>query len=129
MAASSSVQLNVRLDPDIKDRGDSILDMMGYSPAEAVRAVWGAAAAGGGLLDDLKSLLERGSSAYQANRVGRTDQALAAARDEAVEHAAGLYEEALHSVGIMTVPPANEGDDAELLRDALWERLCERGLA
>lgn len=37
---AASAQLNVRLDPEVKSAGDSVLDLYGVSPSELIRALW-----------------------------------------------------------------------------------------
>lgn len=39
-AATRSVQMNVRLDEDLKKKGDSAFSKAGITPSEAVRALW-----------------------------------------------------------------------------------------
>lgn len=36
----ASAQLNVRLNPEVKAAGDSVLDLYGVSPSELIRALW-----------------------------------------------------------------------------------------
>ena len=38
--ATKMAQLNVRMDPELKAAGDSVLDLYRISPSELVRAVW-----------------------------------------------------------------------------------------
>ena len=38
--ATKMAQLNVRMDPELKAAGDSVLDLYGVSPSELIRAVW-----------------------------------------------------------------------------------------
>ena len=38
--ASTMAQLNVRMAPELKAAGDSVLDLYGVSPSELIRAVW-----------------------------------------------------------------------------------------
>ena len=44
--ATQMAQLNVRMTPELKAAGDSVLDLYGVSPSELVRAVWEKIAAG-----------------------------------------------------------------------------------
>lgn len=39
-----TVQLNVRIDPEVKRRGDAVFSRAGLSPSEVVRSVWSYAA-------------------------------------------------------------------------------------
>ena len=36
----ATVQMNTRMDVDLKQQGDAILAEMGYTPSQAVRALW-----------------------------------------------------------------------------------------
>lgn len=38
--ASVMAQLNVRMSPELKAAGDSVLDLYGVSPSELIRALW-----------------------------------------------------------------------------------------
>ena len=38
--ASSTAQINVRIDRDLKGRGDAVLERLGSTPTEAIRALW-----------------------------------------------------------------------------------------
>ena len=44
--ASTMAQLNVRMSPELKAAGDSVLDLYGVSPSELIRALWEKIAAG-----------------------------------------------------------------------------------
>ena len=44
--ASKMAQLNVRMDPELKAAGDSVLDLYGISPSELIRALWEKIASG-----------------------------------------------------------------------------------
>lgn len=55
--ASATAQINVRLDRDLKQRGDAALAEMGISPSDAVRALWAKAAMRGKSLEAVKKLL------------------------------------------------------------------------
>lgn len=55
--ASSTAQINVRLDRALKTAGDEALAEAGISPSEAVRALWDKLAKRGESLEALKRLL------------------------------------------------------------------------
>lgn len=40
----AAVQLNIRIDPELKRRGDAVFARAGLTPSQAVRALWQAAA-------------------------------------------------------------------------------------
>ena len=45
--ASTQAQINVRLDRELKESGDRELELLGVTPSQAVRALWGKLARGG----------------------------------------------------------------------------------
>lgn len=40
MQASGTVQMNTRIDGQLKAAGDQVLSLFGYSPTQAIRALW-----------------------------------------------------------------------------------------
>lgn len=131
----ASVQMNVRLNPALKKRGDSALASMGYAPSDAVRAVWALANGGPKELDQLKELLDRG----RALGIRKEDTGEGTSIDP-LDRGWDLYGAALRQVGIApsaALPNAKPliaasyaaANDEDLLEQALWERLEERGLA
>ena len=119
--------MNVRLNSALKKRGDSALASMGYAPSAAVRAVWTLANGGPRELDQLKETLDRGRAL--GLRKGGTGEE---ASGDPLDHGWGLYIAALERVGISPSAAAARDTatgDEELLEQALWERLEERGLA
>lgn len=61
--AAGMAQLNVRLDPELKAAGDSVLDRIGISPAQLIRAVWAKVARGAEACDQLVAALAQEPSA------------------------------------------------------------------
>lgn len=121
-AASPSVQMNVRLNGALKERGDTALALMGYSPSDAVRAIWSLACGKGTGLSLLEAALKRGSEVA----AGVSQDAVNVC--DVVSEGQLLYAAACARVGI-TAPRAHGLSDEELLEQALVERLEERGLA
>lgn len=125
LAASTpaSVQMNVRIDAELKQRGDAALQSLGFSPTKAVRALWSLACGGSKELDELKRVLDLGRAVDS-----RTDTAV---DDSALWEGWSLYGSALQQVGASgRACPASPGlTDEGLLEESLWERLEEKGLA
>ena len=115
-------QMNVRIDDELKTRGDAALARIGYGPSAAVRQLWTRAA---GCEDDA-ALAELG--AFLSGTA--TEDDAHAQRIAAFEHGrcsiAGMLEE---------LGAANAGHggpstpDEELLEQALLEQLDMRGLS
>ncbi len=124
---NASIQMNVRLDSSLKQKGDASLQILGFTPTEAIRAVWELAAGGINELDSLKKLLDRGRSLASNNG------AKAAIDDQValLEQGWSLYSDALKSAGAdpLKAKPLTDADIDSLREDALWGRLEERGLA
>ena len=47
MSSSAMAQINVRIDRELKEKGDAELARLGISPSEAVRSLWERLSAGG----------------------------------------------------------------------------------
>ena len=60
----STVQLNTRIDPGLKARGDAVFARAGLTSSEVVRAVWEAAARTQELPDCVRAATEAGRSAH-----------------------------------------------------------------
>ena len=59
----SLAQINVRMDPSLKEAGSSVITRLGYTPTQAIRALWEYAAVQGTLPGALVQILrsEKGS--------------------------------------------------------------------
>lgn len=92
----ASAQINARIDPDLKERGDRGLDRAGISPTQAVRALWELAARHS---DDPEALLDalHPDRADQAARNARREQEK---RAQAIEEGPGIVREAYRASGL-----------------------------
>ena len=52
---ATAAQINVRLDRELKEAGDRQLQLAGYSPSQAVRALWGKVSKGG---DEARAVID-----------------------------------------------------------------------
>ena len=61
--STTMVQVNARINQDIKLAGDAVLGQMGISPTQLIRAVWAKVACGTKACDQLVSVLAENPSA------------------------------------------------------------------
>lgn len=115
---AATTQLNARLDCDLKASGDEALLLIGLSPTQAVRALWEKAAKRGNDLEQVAALL--------SPEAQKTEQSGA---DEVVRSGWAFMDEAYESLGISLDAVSDLPDDNEMLENALYEKLVERGLA
>jgi len=112
----ASTQMNIRIDRSLKERGNAGLQALGFSPTEAVRALWSLACGSASDLECLAKTLRRGNAIEEP------------ASDDPLAAGWALYQTACDKVGIS--PETTHGlSDAELLEQALLDRLAQRGLA
>lgn len=52
-----NTQMNVRIEADLKERGDRVFACLGYTPSEIVRALWSYADRHGNNLEEIRTLL------------------------------------------------------------------------
>ena len=116
----ASVQLNARMNRSLKESGDEALASIGLSPTQAVRALWEKASRRGKDLEDVaKLLLPQEKHAVQTG--SQPDEVLAAGW--------AFMDEAYRALGIDPTVKYDLPSDKEMLEQALYERLVERGLA
>ena len=122
--AAIMTQMNTRIEQDLKQRGDAVLAEAGFSPSDAVRALWKFAVAH-----------EREPKAV--TRAHALDDPKAEARREAalkkikvLDRAETDMTKTLEFLGVTekTAREVFELSDIELLEQALTERYAARGL-
>lgn len=93
---SASAQVNARIAPDLKERGDAALARAGVSPTQAVRALWELAAR---YADDPASLLD---TLYpdRADRAARDTLQAQEERARAIEQGPSIVRDAYRTAGI-----------------------------
>ena len=123
--ASPMTQMNTRIERELKQRGDAVLARAGFSPSEAVRALWEFAAAHEREPQAVARALavedpeaERG----RQERIQRKRDTLAKARKDMANTMSrlGITDKGMRKVF--------ETPDKELYEQALVERYRERGL-
>jgi len=119
----STVQLNARLNRSLKQSGDEALALIGLSPTQAVRALWEKASRRGKDLEEVRDLLcgNHASAEKQRGPAPQVDETLAAGW--------AIIDDAYRRLGIDPSVKNDLPSDTELLEEALYERLVERGLA
>ena len=115
------IQLNARIDRELKAAGDSALSLIGFSPSQAVRALWGKAARRGKDLEEVAELLSQ--------TTGRRlkEEATTEAQD-AVRQGWELMDDVYASLGVDLELEHDFPSDDDLLERALFERMAERDL-
>ena len=113
MSASATAQINARIDPDLKTRGDAGLAAAGITPTQAIRALWELAA---GRIDDPAAIEDalypdRATARRALDADQRTEKVAVAQRGPSV------VEEAMAQLGIDVVAV----DAPELSYDELKE--------
>ena len=112
----ASIQMNTRIDPKLKERGDVALAEIGLTPSQAVRALWVKASKRGKDLAELAQLLV--GTEEQDGPVGSNP----------IENGWAAMDAAMISLGIDPARSLVLSDD-DLLEEHWAEREHERGLA
>ncbi|MBQ9006773.1 MAG: type II toxin-antitoxin system RelB/DinJ family antitoxin [Atopobiaceae bacterium] len=102
----STVQLNTRIDPGLKARGDAVFARAGLTSSEVVRAVWEAAARTQELPDCVRTSTEAKHSAHS----------------DAIKEGAGIVRRMAEEMGVFisATPP-----DYHALRDEAYDALID----
>ena len=120
----TSVQLNVRLEKDLKQRGDAALEEAGLTATQIVRMLWKKLARRGDSVQAVLNVLEDGASTKEE----RVDHNVELARKGAL-----LFDEGLERLGLsgcaLGVGDLMDGATWKDVREELIEeRLRERGV-
>lgn len=121
MAASSAMaQVNVRMQRELKERGDATLALVGSSPATIIRQLWQLLSEGGESYQRIMRVLTRADVAEDAPE----------AAESPLYRASHLFEDLGASLGLdLASFTPDTRSTAEVLEDIEWELLEERGLA
>lgn len=118
---SSIVQLNVRMDRDLRDAGNDALRSAGLLPSELVRSIWMLAARRG---ESLKSIVD-------LVREQAVEEESALRVDDPLSKGQLLYDEALRDLGIrraVATEALQERSFSSMTEEALLGKWTERGL-
>ncbi len=121
MAATMTVQVNARIDAELKREGDAALAAAGLTPTQAVRALW-----------ELATHLKESPGQLRAALLPDERQREQAARDKEIQRklklvkeGASLMERSYRSNGLPWPPPTSELSYDELKELAYRERSGE----
>lgn len=115
----ATAQINARIDADVKAAGDAAFAYAGYTPTQAIRALWEFGARN---LHDPKKLRSFLDQLENDRSPGTTMEDIV----KEVEEGPLIYERALREMGIYTMEPCDTPYE-ELLEQALAEKMIERG--
>ena len=114
---TTMVQMNTRIDADLKQRGDEALKRAGFTPSQAIRALWEYAANHTLEPQAIRRALESEEDALEREKQR-------AEGHKAYEEGLALVKEASKKLGV----PLSfdfEFDETEMLEQALYERFIE----
>ena len=119
-----TAQINARIDAAAKASGDFALAEAGFTPTQAVRALWGLASRYTGDPAGLRKVFEQ---------MGMLDEDDVHARErlrkvQLAKQGPSIFEDALAQLGVSVGSPLVQDDLDGLLDEAYDERLEERGL-
>ena len=117
MGSATVTQMNVRIEASLKTAGDEALSSIGFSPTQAVRALWERAAQRGEQLEAVKRFLD--GEATEASRNPKLDVLEAGWR---------IVPEGLAALGISDSSFAEATYDYDsLYEEAMMERARQKG--
>ena len=121
----ATAQLNVRMDPALKAAGDAGLADIGFSPSEAVRALWTLAARRGKDAMQVKKLLATASNTVAEEAVVEEPDV-----PDVLRRGWNIVPEGMAKLGITLKPRSDTPESYEdMLYEEYLERMRERGLA
>lgn len=130
-----ATQLNVRISPELKARGDEALSEAGFTPSAAVRALWSLAVAHRKDPDGLRAvLLPEGGRDNNEERQADIERRLRSLHegwaicDSALAQPRPSKQDASTSAGEPCNEPFEPCDYKELYAEALYDSYRERGL-
>ena len=118
MVMSATAQVNARIEPELKRKGDEALAAAGLTPTQAVRALWELATRCAHTPEKLRAALfpcEELQAQTQRDREAQRKRAL-------IEEGANLMERFYRSQGLPWPPPTSELSYEELKEAAYLER-------
>lgn len=126
------VQMNVRIDAELKKQGDRALERVGLSPSEAVRALWECAVRHANDPNELRNLVNL-ISEPKNGKEGELATDKQNQRQALLEEGWALVDNFRKENGLLSAIPEDDDERMayydQLREEAYWDRLSERGLA
>lgn len=119
--AGATAQINARLNPVLKQRGDEGLSGAGLSPSQAIRALWELAARN----SDNPEAIQRALFPERAEVQEAELSAAQRRRAEAIGKGARVVEDAYRTMGVVLASPSTDLSFDELQDLAYQERYGE----
>ena len=119
--AGATAQINARLNPALKQRGDEGLSGAGLSPSQAIRALWELAARN----SDNPEAIQRALFPERAEVQEAELSAAQRRRAEAIGKGAHVVEDAYRTMGVVLASPSTDLSFDELQVLAYQERYGE----
>lgn len=113
-----AVQMNIRIDGDMKSSGDRVLADVGYSPSMAVRALWSFLARNEGNEQAVAQMLDSFDFDANAERERARQRRLAA-----FERGSHMFEDALERAGLHVSDETARMSAKDLMEFAYADRL------
>lgn len=115
--AGATAQINARLNPALKQRGDEGLSGAGLSPSQAIRALWELAARN----SDNPEAIQRALFPERAEVQEAELSAAQRRRAEAIGKGAHVVEDAYRAMGVVLAPSSTAGLSYDELRDLAYQ--------
>ena len=115
--AGATAQINARLNPALKQRGDEALSGAGLSPSQAIRALWELAARN----TDNPEAIQRALFPERAEAQEAELSTAQCRRAEAIGKGARVVEDAYRSMGVVLAPSSTAGLSYDELQDLAYQ--------
>lgn len=115
--AGATAQINARLNPALKQRGDEALSGAGLSPSQAIRALWELAARN----TDNPEAIQRALFPEKAEAQEADLSAAQCRRAEAIGKGAHVVEDAYRAMGVVLAPSSTAGLSYDELQDLAYQ--------
>ncbi|MBO4352432.1 MAG: hypothetical protein J5818_02935 [Eggerthellaceae bacterium] len=113
--------MNVRIDEKQKTAGDAVFALVGYTPTEVVRAVWGFAARNAGEPSAVRDML-----ASMRAPLDSSQQQEVLRRRKLLDEGSNIYQRFLDTLGVDQLPSVDSPSLRDLREHAYAERASEK---
>ena len=114
--------MNVRIDEQQKAAGDAVFALVGYSPTDVVRTVWGFAARNASEPSAVRDLLASMRAPLDPEQEEELQR-----RQKLLDESANIYQRFLDSVGVEELPSMDHRDIRDLRQQAYVARALQKG--